>query len=477
MSAIERNRFRLPTWNDPYRVEGISNGRLIPARGPPHIPSTIILQSVFDHQSNAGADMMTGSGRTIDKRTVSPLVACLLLAACGGDDSTSGGGGGSTATVPGAPTIGSATAGNGSASIAFTAPASNGGSTITGYTATCAASGATTLTGTGTASPITVSSMTNGTTYSCSVTATNAVGTSAASAAVSVSPSEGSGSSTSTASVLCPSSGTYTGSYSSAGTLTSTWSWTCSGSTRTLAANGLPNHAVGTFPNSGNPNTIAAQTVSTSMTLNPALGSSTTTIGGPSGRVFYALNGVKFDADTAGTCPSTATSASNCNLANGTDTWKIEALGQDVFDFGEDSNNAHVQPGGTYHYHGMPEGLMTALGLSSASPRMQLVGWAADGFPIYARYCYTNATDASSAIKVCTGSYSLDSTADAGRPSTSWVPLGAFKSDWNYVAGSGDLDECNGRFGVTPEFPTGIYYYMTTDSYPYASRCARGSFT
>ena len=36
------------------------------------------------------------------------------------------------------------------------------------------------------------------------------------------------------------------------------------------------------------------------------------------------------------------------------------------------------------------------------------------------------------------------------------------------------LDDCNGRTGVTPEFPDGIYYYMATDSYPYFSRCVKG---
>ena len=91
-------------------------------------------------------------------------------------------------TVPGAPTIGAATAGNASASIAFTAPSSNGGATITGYTASCV-TGSTTKTGTGTSSPISVSSLTNGSAYSCTVKASNSAGNSAASSAVSVTPS------------------------------------------------------------------------------------------------------------------------------------------------------------------------------------------------------------------------------------------------------------------------------------------------
>jgi M6 family metalloprotease-like protein len=84
------------------------------------------------------------------------------------------------ATVPGVPTIGTATAGNGQATITFTSPGSDGGSAITGYTVTSHPGN---ITATGTASPITVTGLTNGTAYTFTVTATNAVGTGAASAA------------------------------------------------------------------------------------------------------------------------------------------------------------------------------------------------------------------------------------------------------------------------------------------------------
>ena len=52
-----------------------------------------------------------------------------------------------------------------------------------------------------------------------------------------------------------------------------------------------------------------------------------------------------------------------------------------------------------------------------------------------------------------TGSYQLKSTPDAGRPSTTTYPMGAFTQDYEYVAGSGDLDECNGRDGRHPRVP------------------------
>ncbi|WP_342117166.1 YHYH protein [Pseudoduganella sp. OTU4001] len=358
------------------------------------------------------------------------------------------------ATVPGAPTIGAATAGNGSASIAFTAPASNGGAAITGYTASCTGGGGT-RTGSGAASPISVTGLSNGTAYSCSVTAANAAGTSAASAAVSVTPSSGSsGDSTSTASLFCNYSNSTTNPTTG---MASTVATTCTGTQRKLTGNGVPDHEVGAFPNSGNPNTIGAVSVNFTGSTAPAVVSTTGTA--VAHILGFALNGVKFD-------PSTAESYQNAGV------WKIEALNQTYFKFGTDVNNAHVQPDGAYHYHGMPEKYITKLGKGTG---MVLVGFAVDGFPMYARYGYTVATDATSGTKVMTSSYRLKTTASAGRPSTSIAAMGTFTQDYEYVAGLGDLDECNGRTGVTPEFPNGIYHYYITDTYPFIQRCVKGT--
>lgn len=84
------------------------------------------------------------------------------------------------ASVPGAPTIGTATAGDAQCSITFTPPGSNGGSAITGYTATSTPGS---VTGSSSSSPVVVAGLTNGTAYTFTVHATNAVGNSAESAA------------------------------------------------------------------------------------------------------------------------------------------------------------------------------------------------------------------------------------------------------------------------------------------------------
>ena len=250
---------------------------------------------------------------------------------------------------------------------------------------------------------------------------------------------------------------------------TATATWSCSSTLRSITANGLPDHAIGTFPNVSNPNTITAQAISASVTLDPVKTTVMTARSGAMNKPGIALNGIVFDPGTAGTCDNTG---AVCDLGQGTGAWSIEALGQSSFKFGTDSNNAHVQPQGTYHYHGIPEGFVIKLNKGTG---MALIGWAADGFPIYARYGYTLATDASSALKKMTSSYRTKASPDASRPATTLYAMGSFTQDYEYVAGLGDLDECNGRTGVTPEFPKGIYHYFATDTFPNLQRCVKGS--
>jgi PKD repeat protein len=92
-------------------------------------------------------------------------------------------------TGPGAPTIGTASSGNAQATVSFTAPLSDGNSAITAYTVTCSATGQTPQSVLGISSPLTVTGLTNGLSYSCSVTATNGVGIGTASESISVIPS------------------------------------------------------------------------------------------------------------------------------------------------------------------------------------------------------------------------------------------------------------------------------------------------
>ena len=63
-----------------------------------------------------------------------------------------------------------------------------------------------------------------------------------------------------------------------------------------------------------------------------------------------------------------------------------------------------------------------------------------------------------------TSSYGLNNTRSNG-PNVSTYPLGSFVNDYTYTHKSGSLDENNGRFCITPEFPKGTYaYFLTIDS-------------
>lgn len=253
--------------------------------------------------------------------------------------------------------------------------------------------------------------------------------------------------------------------------LKSSAQWSCDRGQRVLIANGVPDHPVGQFPNPGNPNKISEQGVRFTVTTSPI------TYTGPGGRVkepVMGLNGVKFDPGSGGSCKDGITHPQQCPMGPGSGgRWNIEALGQDIFDFGEDMNNAHVQPGGAYHYHGVPVSMMSTE--AQAGREMAMIGWAADGFPVYARYGYPQPGVMLGELKLMLPSYRLKQTPDTGRPSSTIVPMGSFLQDWEYVEGLGDLDECNGRFGSTPQFPQGIYHYYATDAYPYIQRCVKGS--
>jgi len=104
---------------------------------------------------------------------------------------------------------------------------------------------------------------------------------------------------------------------------------------------------------------------------------------------------------------------------------------------------------------------------------MRLIGYAADGFPIYTAYDHTDPKDAASPLRVMRSSYQLRSGTRNGGPGGKFD--GTFTEDYEYVEGTGDLDECHGRFGVTPEYPEGIYHYCVTHEFPQLSRYWKGT--
>ena len=233
------------------------------------------------------------------------------------------------------------------------------------------------------------------------------------------------------------------------------------GKHRILIANGIPEHLTGQFPNAGNPNAIQSQRYVFRITAHPKVAAYPTSLGLHS--FGLGINGVPFDPRAA-----------EWYLGDRQSGWQYEAMSGAIH-LGLDDNYAHVQPTGAYHYHGLPSLLLSKLALSSTA-HSPLVGWAADGFPIYALYGYTAPNDERSGIIENTSSYRLK---NGQRPSGGRNPGGrhdgTFVADHEYVPGAGSLDECNGRLTRTPEFPDGTYAYFLTRSFPIIPRCYKGT--
>ncbi|MBO9478110.1 YHYH protein [Shimia sp. R11_0] len=227
------------------------------------------------------------------------------------------------------------------------------------------------------------------------------------------------------------------------------------GTSRIIKANGVPDHKVGRFPNRGNPHRIKAQSYRFAVPLKPKPQGAEAR---PLKRSLFgvALNGVPFDP-----------AAAEFWQGNPRSGWQYEALGGAV-SLGLDANYGHVQPNGAYHYHGLPIGLLNRLGWSTRQPS-PLVGYAADGFPIYAITAVQNGQ-----LVEMTSSYQLKpGRRPAGGPAGEYD--GTFVQDYIYVAGSGRLDACNGAVVSTPEAPQGTYAYFLTEAFPVIPRCHKGT--
>jgi hypothetical protein len=199
--------------------------------------------------------------------------------------------------------------------------------------------------------------------------------------------------------------------------------------------------------------------------------------------------------------------------------WRRDAYVNEGVSF--DPSNAHQDQSGTYHYHANPPALRYLLGDEvsynatadsyTENPtnlhHSPILAWVNDGYPLYGPYGYSNPTNANSGIRRMVSGYALrngengtDNLTVTGRSiiptwavrlfgvssnqsgpgvSTSY-PLGRYMEDNDYLGDLGetegvgfDLDEYNGRYCVTPEFPNGTYAYFVsiasngTPVYPY----------
>jgi hypothetical protein len=183
---------------------------------------------------------------------------------------------------------------------------------------------------------------------------------------------------------------------------------------------------------------------------------------------------------------------------NATQSWNRDAIPAERAGF--DCSKGHPAMG-NYHHHQNPSAfdldltvisticnLYDADGLYAidSTQHSPLIGFAYDGFPIYGAYAFENTNGTGNIVRIKSG-YQLrnittrthwaDGTDVPDGPAISATyPLGYFREDYEFIAHPGQpdyLDEHNGRFCVTPEYPNGIYCYFATvdanwnSAYPY----------
>ena len=224
------------------------------------------------------------------------------------------------------------------------------------------------------------------------------------------------------------------------------------GATCTITSNAVPNHdfnGTGRFANQ-----FQEQTQTYTVPANPKAGSAVTELSLRYDNAVF-LNGVKLDLLAAG-CFGVGDGRIGC-FEMGT-PYRYDPMAA-AAEFGTDEHNAHTQPDGTYHYHGNPMALFEQTNPTQASP---IIGFAADGFPIFGSYI-----DDGGEIRKARASYQLKSGTRSGGPGGSYD--GTFIDDWEYVEGSGDLDNCNGMV------QDGVYGYVVTDTYPHVLACFVGT--
>jgi len=227
--------------------------------------------------------------------------------------------------------------------------------------------------------------------------------------------------------------------------------------------------------------------------------------------ILYSVLGLSIAAAIAIGCSSSSSGTTTTTTTTGTTPsgwtgggdgiWRRNAVYAEVFTF--DPCNAHQPGSGEYHYHDNPVCLRyqlgdnivgTNVGTASATysestatlHHSPLLGFAFDGYPVYGPYGYSTATSATSGVRRMVSSYALrtDNTttrttlpawaatyqgisatltsSEYGPSVSTTYPLGRYVEDYNYTAGSGDLDQYNGRTCVTPDFPGGTYAYFVT---------------
>lgn len=222
-----------------------------------------------------------------------------------------------------------------------------------------------------------------------------------------------------------------------------------------ISSNSIPNHDFNDS-SAAFATQVSAVQKQVRVPLEPAFASQVTPISLTTDNAVF-LNGVKLDL-LAAACYGVGDGKIGCN--NMAQPWRYDPMSPRN-QFGTDQHNAHTQPDGAYHYHGNPNALFT----QSATTESGVIGFAADGFPIFGSYVSDNGQ-----VRAVRSSYRLKSgnrPGGAGNPGGSYD--GTYVDDYEYVSGLGDLDQCNGMMR------NGAYGYYVTNTYPWVLACFKGT--
>ncbi len=261
-----------------------------------------------------------------------------------------------------------------------------------------------------------------------------------------------------------------------------------------VSTNGIPSYPTGPFLD-GNPSQASSQNAIYQFPLHPIenTGAPTSTTAGTIGvfingvSLYDYRDGVAWNPNTNTICGGPGNDP--CPGGPGaTQDWNRDAIPAEREGF--DCSKGHPAMG-NYHHHQNPSAfkldinvvsticnLYDADGLYSinANEHSPLIGFAYDGFPIYGAYGYQNADGTGGITRIKSGYQLKNITTRTNGPDVSTTYfLGYFREDYEFVDHSTEdyLDEHNGRFCITPEYPNGIYAYFATvdedwnSAYPY----------
>lgn len=261
-----------------------------------------------------------------------------------------------------------------------------------------------------------------------------------------------------------------------------------------VTATGIPAYPTGPFQD-GNPSQASDQNAIFAIPLTPIenTGTKTATSGGNIGifingvALFDYRDGVAWNPTTNALCggPGNPTCPGGPMASQ---DWNRDAVPAEKLGF--DCAKGHPA-NGNYHHHQNPSAFKLDINVTSdvcnlydadglyildSAAHSPLIGYAYDGFPIYGGYGYAN-VDGTGGIARMKSSYSLSSnTTRANGPDVDATYFnGYFREDYEFVSSTAEdyLDEHNGRFSVTPEYPNGTYAYFATvntdwtSAYPY----------